>query len=112
MMGSEILQNLFDERDALSDMIIEISPKNDSQRKQLQTLMKRRDAITGAINQIIAKKFDESADGLAGKIIALNKLTDQLNKLDKTIDNVNAAIQIADQIIKVAVSILALAASL
>ena len=49
MMREEVLQNLFAERDAISDMIIDIEPQNDDQRKQLQTLMQRRDRITGAI---------------------------------------------------------------
>lgn len=112
MIGAEILQNLFDQRKVLSDIIINSSPKNDDQRKQLQALMKSRDAITGMINQIIAKKFNEAAGGLSDKVSNLKKLTDRLNKLNKTIDDVNTAIQITDQIIKVVTSILALAISL
>ena len=111
MMGSEILQNLFDERDALSDMIINANPRNDEERNLLQNLMKRRDRITGAINTIIAKTFNEATAGLADKLSDLEKLTEKLNKLSKTIDNVKAAIQIADQIIQVALSILALVAT-
>jgi uncharacterized protein YdcH (DUF465 family) len=111
MIGSEILQNLFDERDALSDMIIEIQPRSDDERKQLQTLMRHRDSITGVINQIIAKNFNEAAAGLADKASALEKLTERLNQLNKTIGNVGTAIQVADEIIKVAVSIMALAAT-
>jgi len=112
MMRADILQNLFAQRDTVSDMIIDLSPNNDSERDQLHTLMQRRDRITGAINQVIAVKFNETAAGLADKVSDLEKKTDQLNKLSKTIGNVNTAIQIADQIIKEATSILALAVSL
>lgn len=109
MNGSEILQNLFDEQDALSDMIINNTPQNENDQK-LQTLMKQRDTITGAINQIIANKFNEvAATGLEDQISNLAKLTDKLNALDKTMKNIDTAIQIADQSIKLITSIIAIA---
>ena len=111
MMGAELMKNLFDQRDALSDMIIEIKPRNEEERNQLRTLMQRRDGITGAINQIIAQKFNEVAEGLEDKISALKELTDRLNQLGRKIDQVQAAIQIADQTLKLISAILALAVS-
>jgi hypothetical protein len=62
MMGSEILQNPIEERYALSKMIIESDSQNYDQRKQLQALMDRRDAVTGAINYVSANRFDGSAN--------------------------------------------------
>ncbi|MGA3281361.1 MAG: hypothetical protein ABSD50_10305 [Smithella sp.] len=110
MKGSEILQNLFDERDALSDIIINSTPKNDNDQKKMQAVMQQRDTITGAINQIIANKFNEvAATGLADKISDLAKLTDKLNALDKTLKNIDTVIQIADQSIKLITSIIAIA---
>ena len=108
MMRSDVLQNLFAQRDLISDMIIDLKPKKPSERDQLQALMQRRDRITGAINQVIAANFNEAANGLADKISALEKKTDQLSKLGKTIDNVKTWIKVVDEIIQLVVTILAL----
>jgi hypothetical protein len=109
MMREEVLQNLFAERDAISDMIIDIEPQNDDQRTQLQTLMQRRDRITGAINEVISAAFNEAAAGLAGLVSDLEKQTGALKQLGKTIDDVAGWIALVDEIIKLVVSILTLA---
>jgi len=109
MKGLDILNNLEEQRDQLSEMIINNTPVNKTQMEQLQTLMDQRDAITGAINQIIASKFNEAAAGLAEKVSALEKLTEKLKKLNKTMDNIDNAIKIGDQIIGLITSIVAIA---
>ena len=111
MMRADTLQNLFDARDKLSDMIISLKPENDDQRKQLERLMQRNDRITGAINQVIAAKFNEVANGLAEKVSNLEQQTAALNKLNNVINDVQNAIQIADEIIKLVIGILQIAAS-
>jgi ABC-type transporter Mla subunit MlaD len=108
-MKSEILQNLVDARSALSDMIINNTPTTDEEKKNFQNLMRRRDTITGEINQIVVNKFNETVGQLPDKVSSLEKFTDQLNDLDKKIDNINNAIQIADQIIGLVTSIVSIA---
>ena len=109
MMRTDVLQNLFAQRDAIASMIINIKPRNDSERKRLQALMQRRDRITGAINQVIAAQFNEAAKGLADAVSALEKKTEALNSLGKTIDDVNTWIKTVDEIIQLVVAILSLA---
>ena len=109
MMKSDILQNLFDARSALSDMIINNTPTTDDQKNNFQLLMKRHDTITGQINQIVANKFNETIGQLPDKVSLLEKLTDQLNDLNKKMDKIDDAIKIADQIIGLTTSIIAIA---
>jgi chromosome segregation ATPase len=105
-MKSEILENLYAERSEISNMLIDIQPQNDEQKKQCQTLMQRKDRITGAISGIIAAEINEAAADVADGVSELEEKTEELKQLAKTIDNVDTCIKVADAIIQAVTVIL------
>ncbi len=107
---SEVLDTLFGIRDALSDMIIALSPTNANEAAELAQLVARRDRITGSINFLIAAAFNEAAAGLAAPFADLEAKTAQLKSLNQTLANIATAIQVADQIVQIAATIATIAA--
>lgn len=109
-MKTEVLDELFGARDALSDMIIALSPTDDASRKALGDLLARRDRLTGCIRAVIASEFDDFAVGLAEKLASLAERTHELENLKRSLDQVIAAIGIVDKIVQVTGAIVSIAA--
>src|SRR5215813_9966377 len=105
-MKTEILDELFGARDALSDMLIKLQPTTEAETEEMKRLVARRDRLTGAINAIIAAEFDDLAKGLPERVASLAERTKELTSLKNRLDQVSAAIGLVDQIVQVASSII------
>jgi hypothetical protein len=107
-MKPDVLDQLFDIRDRLSDLLIELKPETAEEREEFNRLQRRRDGITGAIAQIIATDFKNSGPDLARMIDDLEARAKDLCKVKKTIDGVKDGIQIADQVAQLVTAIIKL----
>jgi hypothetical protein len=109
-MKTDVLDTLFKARDAVSDMIISLTPVDAGQKKLLEKLMQRRDQLTAAIQNVINAEFTKSTAALTQEITKLEGVTEQLRGLASSIDKVTTAIGFIDQVLQLVASIIALAA--
>jgi len=107
-MQTDVLDTLFTARDAVSDMIISLTPVDAGQKKLLEKLMQRRDQLTAAIQNVINAKFTKSTAELTQEITKLEGLTEQLKALSSSIDKVTTAIGFIDQVLQLVASIITL----
>jgi hypothetical protein len=111
-MKAQVLDDLFAARDAVSTTIINLTPQgNPAAQKQMQSLMRCRDKLTGAINQVIATMFNDVAPGLDQAETKLQTQTDALAQLQSTFDQINAVAAAVDGIIQTVGSIVKIVAA-
>ena len=105
----ETLDMLLGARDTLTGWIVELSPQDPDQNRELQKLLQRRDRITGLVQSVIEAAFKEATSGLAEAVANLEKATDQLGGLQQTLDNIGRAIAFTDNVIQMATNALKIA---
>ena len=113
-LKKDVLGDLINTSDALSDRIIALSPPSTDHTSPewiaLQSLMRERDKINGVINQLIESAFNQVADGLDAQAAQLKQETDGLTKIKQTLDTVDDVVKVADAIVQVASKIVSMAA--
>jgi hypothetical protein len=107
MDQNDVLESLFDARSALTDAIVELSPSNDSERDQLNELVRQRDTVNASIRAVIDSEFRKVANDpkLADAVADLRARTKELASLAKTIGNIGQAVTIVNQVVQVAITI-------
>ena len=120
MTKTDVLDQLFEVRDRLSDLIIELSPKTPpktppetpEERAEFDRLVRRRDGINGLVAQVIATAFQNASADLAHKVDELEAKARELGRVQKNIEGVKHGIQIADDVVMLVGSLLKLVAAL
>ncbi len=99
----DVLDQLFDARDALTDVIIHTSPAPGDQAgaDTLEQLLQSRDRLTHAIAQVIATEIKASGDQVAQAVAKLGDLNKQLQNLAASIDAAKTGIAITAQVLNV-----------
>lgn len=114
MLKAEVLDELFGARDSVTDQVIALTPRDESEKAKLMELMKQRDRLTAKINEVIAAPFTKEGDLASPEVEAavknLENATGQLKALKKTMEGVQAVIDGVNQVIKIATGIAALLA--
>ena len=109
IMKTQVLDTLFSARTAVSTLIINLSPTTPGEVSLMNSLMQRRDALTGAINQTIEQTFNDLAPGLDKAEADLQAQTTKLTQLSTTLPSITQAISFVDSIVQAVGNILKLA---
>lgn len=104
-MQQEILDTLFDDREKLSNLIIQLAPTTPEQVKQLQALMQRRDRLSMAIQDVINQDITNSTAGITNACKQLDEASTELTKLAGTFADVASAITLVDQVVNVVAAV-------
>jgi hypothetical protein len=106
-MKQEILDNLFGDRDVLTDMIIALSPTTPTESQALQTLMVRRDRLTAVIQETIDADIDQTTPGIVGATQKVADASKELGTLASAFASIASAISLVDQIVQTITALLA-----
>ncbi len=99
----DVLQKLFQARDALTRIIIHTSPAPGDQAgaDTLEQLIQNRDHLTHAIAQTIQAQVQASGDQVAQAVAKMADLNKQLQSLASGIDAAKTGIAITAQVLNV-----------
>jgi hypothetical protein len=98
---------LIAERD-LMNWIFDVSPTCDEERADLTRLLACRDDLHRFNNELVLKRLQVAALGLAGQAAGLEALTGRMRAEARTIDAVKNVVNIAGEVVTVAASIAAM----
>lgn len=104
----DVLQKLFQARDALTKIIIHTMPAPGDQAgaDALEQLIQNRDHLTHAIAQTIQAEIKASGDQVAQAVAQLADLNKQLQSLAASIDSAKTGIAITAQVLNVLAQVL------
>ena len=109
-MKSDVLDSLFAARRKVSRLIIALSPKDDRERASLDDLLRDRDRLTAAINQVIDQQFTASWSKLDGAASELSIATLKLEAVEAKVDRLESALKIVDEVLAAAAKVVGLIA--
>lgn len=111
MTKLELIDTLLGARDALSDLVIELQPRNADERAQFDALVQRRDRLVGTMNLLLESAFDQAASGLGDAVADIEKQVAALEAIDQSADNLRTAVQATDKLVTSLTALLKLVAT-
>lgn len=111
-LNLDLLDSLFDVREKLTGLVVQVSPGNDEEATYLKQLIQVRDRVNGAINRIIALNVGDAVAGLEDALQQIQGADKKMATVTNDIAGVKTAITIVGQVLTVAATVIATAAAL
>jgi hypothetical protein len=110
MMKSDVLDTLFAARRKVSTLIIALAPRNDAERASLSALLRDRDRLTAAINQVIDQQFTASWSRLDAAASELAGAGQKLEAVEGKVEKIESVLGLVDEVLGAAAKVVGVVA--